>query len=79
MTQTVLFDEVVRASRLNRLVAPFTITRLLVRADVLPGDLTPMELARALPELETGLSVYLEPEDLRAAVDEIRTLAEGRR
>lgn len=75
MSPSALLDAVVRASRLNR-VAPFTVRRLLIRSDVLPDELTPAQLAQALPALERGLAVYLEPEDLRLAITEIRALAQ---
>ncbi len=76
MSPSALLDAVVRASRLNRLVAPFTVRRLLIRSDVLPDELTPAQLAQALPALERGPAVYLEPEDLRLAITEIRALAQ---
>ncbi len=75
MSPSALLDAVVRASRLNR-VAPFTVRRLLIRSDVLPDELTPAQLAQALPALERGLAVYLEPEDLRLAITEIRALVQ---
>ena len=74
---TELFDEVVAASGLADVIAPFAISRLLVRAGVSPRDLTREDLARALPELEQGLSVYLKGDDLQRAVDALRRLAEG--
>jgi hypothetical protein len=36
-----LFDRVVEASGLNEVVAPFTMSRLLIRADAQPDDLRP--------------------------------------
>ena len=48
---TDLFDQVVQASGLVSLIAPFTISRLLVGADVSPRDMTADDLERALPEL----------------------------
>ena len=74
-TPAPLFEELVRASRLNRMLAPFTITRLLVRANVAPATVTPTDVARALPTLEEGLRVYLSDDDLRAAMADIRALA----
>jgi hypothetical protein len=70
------FDRVVAASGLSPVIAPFTISRLLVRADVLPDDLTPADLARALPVLEEGLSVYLRGDELERARRDVRALAE---
>ena len=70
-----LFDEVVARSRLNPVVAPFTITRILVRADLRPERLTPAQLAEVLPRLEEGLAVYLRGEDLDGAVADLRALA----
>jgi len=73
-----LFDEVVDASGLAAVIAPYAISRLLVRAGVTsPRALTPEDLAGALPEIEEGLSVYLQGEDLQRAVEALRRLAEG--
>jgi hypothetical protein len=72
-----LFDEVVEASGLAHLIAPYAVSRLLVRAGVSPRELTTEDLARALPELEEGLSVYLQGEDLQRAVEALRRLAES--
>lgn len=75
MTPDALFEQVVQASRLNQLIAPFTVSRLLTRSDVAPTELTPQQLAVALPELEQGLRVYLKDDELQAAVADIRALA----
>jgi hypothetical protein len=72
---TALFDQVVAASGLNELVAPYAVTRLLLRADVQPDELTPATLARALPELDRGIRVYLTPEEADDALAELRALA----
>ena len=75
MTTSPLFEQVVARSRLNAVVAPFTITRLLVRADLRPESLTREELAGVLPRLEDGLAVYLRGEELEAARRDLRALA----
>jgi len=74
-TATPLFDEFVAASGLNDLIARFAVSRMLVRADVEPQTLTVDGLARALPQLEEGLAVYLRDDELASAVDAIRDLA----
>jgi hypothetical protein len=70
-----LFDEVVQASGLVELIAPFTDSRLLVAADVSPQDMTREDLERALPALERGLAVYLSPDELEGALARLRDLA----
>jgi len=72
---TEFFDAVVDASGLNRLIAPFTISRLLVRAGVTPGELSPEVLAQVLPDLEQGLAVYLRDDELDVAIANLRRLA----
>jgi hypothetical protein len=69
------FDRVVQASGLNEVVAPFTMSRLLIRADAQPDDLGPADLARALPEIERGIRVYLSEEEAEDAVGKLRELA----
>jgi len=71
----VLFERVVAASRLSKTIAPFTITRLLVRAGAVPRHLTTEALRAALPELRHGLAVYLDEADVEAALADIETLA----
>ena len=70
-----LFDAVVEASGLVALIAPFTVSRLLVGAGVEPRGMTREELGTALPELERGLGVYLSDDELSAAVTNLRRLA----
>lgn len=69
------FDEIVAASGLNEVVAPFTVSRLLLRADVQPESVGPGELARALPELERGLRVYLGDGEATEALARLRGLS----
>jgi hypothetical protein len=71
------FEEIVAASGLNEVVAPFTVSRLLLRADVQPEAVAPVDLARALPELERGLRVYLPDGEAAEAVARLRSLAEA--
>ncbi len=73
--QGTLFDEVVAASGLSPLVAPFTVTRLLVRTGASPRTLDRDDLVRALPEFEKGLAVYLDQGKLDAAMTRLRALA----
>ena len=70
-----LFEAVVEASGLVALIAPFTVSRLLVGAGVSPQELTTADLEAALPELEKGLSVYLSDDELDQAVTNLRRLA----
>ena len=72
-----LFEAVVEASGLMALIAPFTVSRLLVAAGVSPRELTRDDLSRSLPELEHGLGVYLDAEQLQEAMANLRRLASG--
>ena len=75
MTERSLFDRVVAASGLTPVVAPFTIRRLLLRADVVPPEaLTAPELRRALPELLGELGAYLGPAEYEAAAAALEAL-----
>ena len=69
-----LFDRLVRESGLNEMVAPFTISRLLLRAEVQPDELTPETLERALPEVERGIRVYLSDDEAQQAFERMRAL-----
>ncbi len=75
--QETLFDAVVEASGLSPLVAPFTVTRLLVRAGASPRKLDGDALHKALPEFEKGLAVYLDEARVTAAMARLRALASG--
>jgi hypothetical protein len=75
MAEPALFDRVVEASGLNEVVARFTVSRLLLRADVQPDALDPAGLARALPEIERGIRVYLTDEEAQRASERLRALA----
>jgi hypothetical protein len=74
MATSSLFDQVVAASGLNELVAPFTVSRLLLRADVQPDALDATTLDRALPELERGIRPYLTEAEVAAAMARLRAL-----
>ena len=74
-SEPTFFDRVVAATGLNELVAPFTVSRLLVRAGVHePRNVGPGELSAALPELERGIGVYLGSEDCERAMARLRAL-----
>ena len=75
MNASSLFDAVVEASGLVALIAPFTVSRLLVAAGVSPQEMTPADLERALPELEKGLAVYLPDDELDRSLASMRRLA----
>ena len=72
-----LFDAVVEASGLVALIAPFTVSRLLVAAGVSPQEMTADDLERALPELEKGLAVYLADDELERSLASMRRLADA--
>ena len=76
MSARSLFDEVVRASRLQAVIAPYTIRRLLVRSGVVPAEnVTAADLERVMPNIEKGLRVFLADDELQDAMREIRALA----
>lgn len=68
------FQEAVAATGLSPVIAPFTLSRLLLRAGV-SDDLDPAGLARALDEIEQGLRVYLPDADVAAAMERLRALS----
>jgi hypothetical protein len=76
MSGSDFLDRVVAASGLMDLIAPFTIRRLLISAGVAPDEVTPAELATAMPHLERGLGVYLDDDQLRVALADLRRLAQ---
>ncbi len=70
-----LFEAVVAASRLSRLVAPFTIRRILLTQGVFPQRMTREELGRVLPSLFQALAMSLDAESLALARRDIEKLA----
>jgi hypothetical protein len=75
-----LFDELVAALQPTmRSVAPFILTRLLLRAGVFDrAAMTVAELQRALPVIEAGLRESLAPGDLASTLDRIRDVVRQR-
>ena len=67
-------DEVAAASGLSPVIAPFTISRLLLRAGV-GSEVDPRGLAAALGEIEAGLRVYLPDDEVAAAMERLRARA----
>ncbi len=69
-----LFDAVVEASGLMSLIAPYTMSRLLIGAGASPQALTREALGESLPHLEAGLAVYLSEDQLARAMGNLRRL-----
>jgi hypothetical protein len=71
-----LYDRIVAASGLTPVIAPYTIRRLLLRANVVPPEnVTLDEYRRLLPSLIAELRVYLAHDEHEAAVAALRALA----
>lgn len=71
-----LFDQVVKASRLAPLVAPFTIKRLLMRVGVYEEEsLTPAALEKAMPHFRSGLAAYLTGAELERALADLGAMS----
>lgn len=72
-----LFEQLIEACGLSRAVAPFTLSRLLLRARVFnPRAVTVAQLREALPHLEAGLGEFLPPAELRQVVQALVKLAQ---
>jgi len=70
-----LFDQVVAASGLTPLVAPYTIRRLLLRENIVPPEaVTRDQLVQALPGLIEALRVYLDGEEHTTATAALEAL-----
>ena len=69
-----LFDDLVSALQPTlRSVAPFILTRLLLRAGVFDREaMTTAELQHALPALEAGLLESLGPGDYASVIERVR-------
>lgn len=70
-------DRVVGATRLNKLIAPFTVRRLLIKAGVNPMRLDPAGVRKALPTFAEGLATFLPEDEVETALTDLRRLAEG--
>lgn len=77
MTEASLFDRIVAASGLTPVVAPYTIRRLLLRANIVPPEkITVVELRELLPGLLGELRVYLDREEHKAASTALQALVD---
>lgn len=74
-----LFERIVAATRLNALVAPFTVRRVLIRCGFKPEHVTPEQLREALPRFREALAVYLRHEELERAIRDLESLARAQR
>ena len=77
---TGLFDAMVAAvaPMLGRSVAPFTLSRLLIRARLFERDaLTVAQLRAAMPTIEAGLAELLTPAELREAQRALSTVVDA--
>lgn len=72
-----LFDALVIATGIDRLVAPFTVRRLLMRVNVFRVEaLTRDDIERVRPHLQSELSKYLDAGEIPGAmarIDELMT------
>lgn len=76
MAEGSLYDRIVAASGLTPVIAPYTIRRLLLRANIVPPERVTLEqYQRLLPSLIDELHVYLGPEEHEAAAAALRALA----
>ena len=76
MAEGSLYDRIVAASGLTPVIAPYTIRRLLLRANIVPPEnVTLDEYRRLLPGLLAELRVYLGHEEHEATEAALRALA----
>lgn len=76
MAEASLYDRIVAASGLTPVIAPYTIRRLLLRANVLPPEeVTLAQYRELLPALLAELRVYLGRDEHEAAAAALRELA----
>jgi hypothetical protein len=73
-----LFDDLVLAIQPTlHSVAPFILTRLLLRVGIFDrAEMTVAEFRRVLPTVEAGLRESLSPADLASVVERIREVTE---
>ena len=75
-----LFDELVLATGIDRMVAPFTVRRLLMRVGVFRVEaLKSEDVERVRPHLATELVKYLDPGEHRSAMARIDALVAAMR
>lgn len=76
MAEGSLYDRIVAASGLTPVIAPYTIRRLLLRANVVPPEgVTLEEYRELLPSLLAELRVYLAHDEHESAAAALRALA----
>ena len=76
MAEGSLYDQIVATSGLTPVIAPYTVRRLLLRANIVPPEnVTLDEYRRLLPSLIAELRVYLGHEEHEAAAAALRALA----
>ena len=72
---TSLFDSLVIATGIDRLVAPFTVRRLLMRVNVFRIEaLTRNDIERVRPHLQSELARYLDAREIPSAMARIDEL-----
>jgi DNA-binding response OmpR family regulator len=74
--QGALFERVIAASGLSRLIGSNTLSRACRRAGVEPRTMSPADLSRALPAIEEALRTFLDEEEYRRGVAAIAALAQ---
>ncbi len=79
MLEPTLFEKVVRASRLESIIAPFTVRQVCAAEGFVGREMTSAVLIRILPSLETALSLRLEEKEPAEAMAELQALGELRR
>lgn len=74
---SVFFDQVVSASGLSEVLGASVIRRACERVGLRADELTPSTLARALPEIERRLRLFLPPVAARSGLSSIAALTRG--
>jgi hypothetical protein len=73
-----LFDEVVARSGLATMIGPGTVQRALAAVGVAsPDGAGPDDYRRALPQIKARMAVYLRPDEVARAIQEIESLLRG--
>lgn len=69
------FDQVVAATKLNPMLAPFVVRRICVNQDVVAAELDAAQLRRIMPKLVDAVVQYLEPAKVPAMREALERLA----